>query len=103
MPERRPMGAPRSPFTSRTVPFGMPLSKRRARHFRKALVKRSGRRSTLVAAFVVTLTCMLAAAAAVARAEDRPDDPWDGKLHVDVTPYIWLPTINGTLRFALSQ
>jgi hypothetical protein len=61
----------------------MLLSK--SRHFRQALVKRSGRSSTLVAAFVVTLTCMLAAAAGVARAEDRPKDPWDGKLHVDVT------------------
>ena len=30
-------------------------------------------------------------------------NPWDGKLHVDITPYVWLPTINGQFRFHLSD
>jgi hypothetical protein len=30
-------------------------------------------------------------------------NPWDGKFHLQVTPYAWLPTINATLRYPLSS
>jgi hypothetical protein len=36
----------------------------------------------------------------IARADDP--NPFDGKLQLDVTPYIWVPTINATFRHPLS-
>jgi len=36
-----------------------------------------------------------------ARADDS--DFYDGKIHVGFTPYIWLPTINGTFKYDLSD
>jgi len=26
-------------------------------------------------------------------------NPWDGKLHIDLTPYVWLPGINASIRY----
>jgi hypothetical protein len=41
------------------------------------------------------------AAGSVARADDQ--NPFDGKLHVDVTPYVWGPSLNGSFRHQLNE
>jgi hypothetical protein len=43
------------------------------------------------------------AAAPDAAASASADGPWDGKLHIAVTPYVWLPTINASFRYQASQ
>ncbi len=37
-----------------------------------------------------------------ARADDT-DNPYDGKLTVGITPYVWLPTLNATFKYNLSD
>ncbi len=39
----------------------------------------------------------------IARADGASSDDWNGKVHVDVTPYIYLPTLNATFRYRLSD
>lgn len=52
--------------------------------------------------FVLALTVVLAVGwVSTARADDTGE--FDGKTHVDFTPYLWVPTINGTFGFTLSQ
>ncbi len=34
-------------------------------------------------------------------APENPNNPFDGKVHTTLVPYVWLPNINGTLRFTL--
>ena len=44
-------------------------------------------------------------AAAPALADQTQDDGgfYDGNIHAQLTPYVWLPTINGTFRYNLSD
>jgi hypothetical protein len=53
----------------------------------------------LTAAFILALI----AGSPAARAADPAPNPYDGKLDIEVTPYVWIPTLNGTFRFKLSD
>lgn len=54
-------------------------------------------------AFLFLIT-VLACAASPARADGTIVDPaFDGKTHLDFTPYLWLPTLNGQFKYDLSQ
>jgi hypothetical protein len=53
---------------------------------------------------VVFVICVLAAGtAAQAGSDPTPSGDFDGKLHVDFIPYVWLPTINGEFTFKLGD
>ena len=49
-------------------------------------------------AFAVAFGLVTLAGTGVARADD-----FDGGVHFSFTPYVWLPTINGTFRYSLSS
>lgn len=50
------------------------------------------------------LCAILLAAFALHGSPARADDnPYDGKLNFTLTPYIWLPTVNGTFRYDVSD
>jgi hypothetical protein len=52
-------------------------------------------------AFAMIVGLMFLGGTSVARAADSAPNPYDGKLHVDVTPYIWIPGITATTREVL--
>jgi hypothetical protein len=54
-------------------------------------------------ALTVAFILALIAGSPAARADDPASNPFDGKLNVELTPYVWLPTLNGTFRFKLSD
>jgi hypothetical protein len=60
---------------------------------------------TLISRACWLLALLCAVAISPARAAETPDDDnfYDGKIHVGITPYVWLPTINGQLRYNLSD
>jgi hypothetical protein len=61
-------------------------------------------RAALCAALAVTAALALALPASADQA-DKTDDGgfFDGTIHAQITPYVWLPTINGTFRYDLSD
>ena len=61
--------------------------------------------SYLRALLAVVLVVFALAAGTAARADDdpTPSGDFDGKFHVDFIPYVWLPTINGSFTFKLSD
>jgi hypothetical protein len=80
------------------------------------------RRSSIFAATVCALATAYAGAALAAPADTaqlaqaspapapsaaasptEAENPYDGRWHTTLTPYIWLPNINGTLRFNLPR
>jgi hypothetical protein len=60
-------------------------------------------RRRFVAALFVFFALTVTVAARCASASDPPAGEFDGKLHIDVTPYVWLPTINDTLSYSLAD
>ena len=56
-----------------------------------------------ILAFMTGFACAVSVNLSAARADEHPSDPYDGKIHIDVTPYVWAPTLNGQFRFPLSK
>ena len=57
------------------------------------MIRSIERRPQLAAVILTTIALM---GAAVANAEE---DLYDGKWHFSITPYLWLPDINGTVEY----
>ena len=68
----------------------------------------SGRPLVRALAVALLLAAQVIGASGIARADSPKPAPsadpyantqWDGKTHLNFTPYLWLPTLNATLRF----
>jgi hypothetical protein len=55
-----------------------------------------------VVAFAIIVGLLFLGGTSVVRADDTAPNPYDGKLHVDLVPYVWIPGITGTTRQVLS-